>query len=82
LAFVSDRSGNYEIYVMDLTSRQIVNVSNHHTDDYSPAWSTDGRLAFASRRSGNWDIYIMDKTGALTQATQNQANDYQPSWRW
>jgi len=68
LAFVSQRDGNREIYVMDATcdnpdgcSQDAVNVTRHAADDWTPAWSPDGsQLAFSSLRDGSWEIYVLN----------------------
>jgi Tol biopolymer transport system component len=68
IAFVSQRDGNREIYVMDATcnnpegcSQDAVNVTRHAADDWTPAWSPDGsQLAFSSLRDGSWEVYVLD----------------------
>ena len=37
IAFVSDRDGNGEIYVMDADSKNQRNLTNHQSDDQEPA---------------------------------------------
>ncbi len=49
----SDRDGNAEIYVLDLETSALRNVSQHPSSDTDPAWSPDGDwLVFRSWRSG------------------------------
>lgn len=69
IAFVSQRDGNRDIYVMDaecLTEvstcdQNVVNVTRHPADDWTPAWSPDGqRLVFSSIRAGNWEIFAVE----------------------
>jgi Tol biopolymer transport system component len=71
IAFVSQRDGNREVYVMpaecanlaDGCSQNAVNVTRNPADDWTPAWSPDGkRLTFSSIRDGNWEIYAVDTT--------------------
>ena len=38
IAFVSGRSGNAEIYVMDADGGNQLNLTNHPEDDIAPAW--------------------------------------------
>jgi len=52
LAFASNRSGNFQIYVHRLSGGSEINISNVEADDYEPAFSPDGNsLAFVSTRS-------------------------------
>ena len=52
LAFASNRSGNYEIYVRRVDGGQDVNVTNDPGQDFQPAFSPDGKwIAFVSTRS-------------------------------
>jgi Tol biopolymer transport system component len=39
IAFVSNRDGNQEIYVLDLISGESWNVSNNPAADFWPSWS-------------------------------------------
>jgi len=64
IAFVSNRDGNNEIYVMDADGTKARDVSNSPADDHAPAWSPDGtRIAFASDREESADIYMMNADG-------------------
>jgi len=51
LAFVSDQTGNREIWVMPAAGGVAKQLTNHPSADYSPAWSPDGKgLVFVSTR--------------------------------
>ena len=39
IAFVSDRDGKVEIYVMDADGSNPINLTNHPADDWGPVWS-------------------------------------------
>jgi TolB protein len=82
LAFASNRTGNNEIYVLDLKTGALTNVSNSSADDSWPRWSPNGReLAFHSNRAGNYDIYVVGFDGSdLRQATTSPALDQWPDW--
>ena len=52
LAFSSNRSGNFEIYVRRIEGGQEVNITNDPGQDIQPAFSPDGTsIAFVSTRS-------------------------------
>ncbi len=84
LAFSSDRDGNYEIYVLDLTvaGATPVRLTTATGEDVGPSWSPDGSsIAFTSHRDGNAEIYIMTATGAQqTNFTNRPVDDFEPSW--
>src|SRR5437899_2932200 len=66
LAFVSDESGNLDIFTMKLDGTGKTNLTaNSSAVDVSPDWSPDGqKIVFVSRRdSGNREIYVMDADG-------------------
>ena len=63
VAFVSDREGNSEVYVLEITGGDPSNVSNDPSEDLDPSWSTGGNLLFSSNRDGNFDIYLKDVVG-------------------
>ena len=81
IAFVSDRDGNSEIYVMDADGENLTRLTNDPGDDYGPTWSPYGRIAFMSDRDGNNEIYVMDADGEnLTRLTNDPSSDYGPTW--
>lgn len=84
IAFVSDRTGFHDIYVMDAATGAVTDITRNSADDFGPAWSPDGkRIAFVSTRDdANGDIYVMNADGAgVTRLTYNVGHaDYTPAW--
>ena len=82
IAFVSERDGNKEIYVMNPDGSEQKNLTNNPAFDGSPSWSPDGkRIAFHSYRDGNREIYVMNPDGTdQKRLTNNPAGDKYPSW--
>jgi len=89
IAFMSDRDGNVEIYVMNAAPLEggtrgsnAVNLTKNWANDSRPAWSPNGqRIAFASDRWGNSEIYVMNADGSnAMNLTDNAADDFQPAW--
>jgi TolB protein len=61
LAFISTRDGNWELYVVDVSSGVELRLTNDPATDVAPVWSPDGRrLAFLSDRGGAWAVYVLD----------------------
>jgi Tol biopolymer transport system component len=81
LAFVSERDGNSEIYVMNVDGTGLLRLTNDAGRDVDPAWSPDGkRIAFASNRAGSSDIYVMNADGSnVVRRTQTGSSDA-PAW--
>ncbi|CAG0974586.1 partial Dipeptidyl-peptidase 5, partial [Anaerolineae bacterium] len=72
VAYASIRSGNAEVYILDLISHQEINVSQTLTHyDTQPVWSADGsKLAFASRQRASGQssrLIVVDKDGTNAQ---------------
>ena len=82
VAFVSERDGNDEIYVMDADGSNPVRLTNNAALDLSPVWSPDGsKVAFVSDRNGNPEIYVMDADGSNpVRLTNDAAQDVNPVW--
>ena len=82
ISFTSDRTGNLDIYTIDTNGENLINLTNHPADDYSPTWSPDGRaMAYVSERDGNPEIYVMDlNTKEQRRLTEHKATDIDPAW--
>ena len=82
IAFVSDRDGNSEIYVMDTDGSNQTNLTNNPSADSRPYWSPDGaKIAFESNRDGNFQIYVMNADGSSqTRLTGDATTDESPAW--
>ncbi len=90
IAFVSNRDGNFEIYVMDDDGGNLRRLTNHPDRDFSPSWSPDGKwIAFVSNRDGHVnirgrptdEIYVMDADGGnQLNLTNDPHDDRSPSW--
>jgi TolB protein len=63
IAFCSNRSGNWDIYVMPTTGGKAVQITSSAADDLHPTWSPGGnQLAFSrlGEVSGQWELWVTD----------------------
>jgi Tol biopolymer transport system component/uncharacterized protein YjdB len=77
IAFVSQRDGNPEIYVMNADGRGVTRITNDPQADGRPAFSADGQsLVFhSSRTAGKQQIWSVNLDGTgLTQLTKDSIN--------
>ncbi|MHB8095716.1 MAG: eIF2A-related protein [Candidatus Aminicenantales bacterium] len=59
IAFVSNRDGNDEIYMMDYDGGGQTRITFNRIKDYMPAWSADQRkIAYTTYRKSNPDLVI------------------------
>ncbi len=73
--------GGQDIYIMDIATRQWVQLT-HDTgvNDY-PSWSPDGRhIVYESVRSGRSDIWSMLADGSQQKQLTTSGNNQQPNW--
>ncbi len=82
IAFQSNRTGRYQIWVMDVdgSNERLVGVGSG--EDRHPAWSPDGQLlAFSSGTGGVREIWTMQADGrGRRQVTSLGAFSTFPSW--
>ena len=68
IAYVSDRSGRLEIYVVATApGSQEVAITNDGGQNVDPAWSPDGRL-IAYHSTGRGGVWVIPSTGGSTAA--------------
>jgi len=78
----SDRSGNWDIYVLSAEGKDLRPLTTNPSLDAGPRWSPDGReVAFYSNRSGHREIWIMPFTGGpARQLTDSESDRLYPAW--
>ncbi len=83
LAFVSNREGNEEIYLISSDGTELVNLTNSAGSDYNPVWSPSGRfIAFLSDReqSGSYKLYVMNADGTDQHKIYDGYVFTKPAW--
>jgi TolB protein len=75
--------GSSDIYLMDVASKQWVQLTHDGGRNDFPFWAPDGRhIVFQSSRSGKEEIWMMLADGTkLHQLTFTERNT-QPDWSW
>ncbi len=90
IAFVSERDGGREIYVMNSDGSAQTRLTMGLMENNNPAWNPDGtKIAFVSRREGRDLIYVMNSDGTNqvrlikppgSEVSPSWASDANPSW--
>lgn len=81
IAFVSNGTGNKEIYTCDFDGYDPRRLTNNNTITLFPAWSTDGKwMAFTSYKDGNPDLYIRNLSLGQETKIAKQGINITPAW--
>jgi tetratricopeptide (TPR) repeat protein len=65
IAFMSNRDGNWEIYLIKDDGSGLQRLTNDPANDGLPTWSADGKtLAFVSDQGGVWAVWAMNPDGS------------------
>jgi Tol biopolymer transport system component len=95
LAFASDRTGRFQIYVMHADGSRVHRLTHDSANDTEPAWSPDGsKLVFSSdrivdakdesaQRQGYviGHLWVMNPDGSrLRRLTRGSTDDRTPAW--
>jgi Tol biopolymer transport system component len=77
VAFAALQGGVGDIFVVDLETREVTNVTKDAFADSGPTWSPDGRsIVYVARISGNEKLFRLDvATGQKTQLTFGTHDD-------
>lgn len=75
--------GANDIYLMDIASKQWVQLTHDGGRNDFPTWSPDGRhIVFQSSRSGSEQIWTMLADGTKIQQLTFSGRNSQPNWSW
>ena len=82
LAFSWQRpDGNYDIYVMDIVSHKLMQLTRDSARNEKPSWAPDGRhLVFQSMRTGKWQIWTMLADGTEARQLTTEGENESPNW--
>ena len=75
--------GSSDIYLMDIASKQWVQLTHDGGRNDFPSWAPDGRhIVFQSSRSGREEIWMMLADGTKLHQLTFTGRNSQPNWSW
>jgi TolB protein len=75
--------GAQDIYIMDVVSKQFVQLTHDGGRNDFPSWSPDGRhVVFQSSRSGSLQIWSMLADGTNQKQLTFSGSNSEPDWSW
>jgi TolB protein len=76
-------AGNYDLYVMDLASHQLIELTRDSGENERPSWAPDGRhIVFETTRSGALQIWSMLADGSEPRQLTTTGRNESPNWSW
>jgi TolB protein len=74
-------NGNYDIYIMEIVTHQLVELTRDAGRNERPSWAPDGRhLVFESTRTGTRQIWSMIADGTEARQLTKQGQNESPNW--
>jgi TolB protein len=84
IAFTSNRNGFWDLYLLDLSSGDVTQLTNTPEYEGAPTWSPDGLfMAFESYEDNNLNILVGPADDPLSDSirlTTSTAADHSPAW--
>jgi len=75
--------GGQDLYIMDVVSKQIVQLTHDGGRNDFPSWSPDNRhIVFQSSRSGSLQIWTMLADGTNQKQLTTSGSNSEPDWSW
>jgi TolB protein len=76
-------TGNYDLYVMDIATHQLLQLTRDAGRNERPWWAPDGRhLVFQSDRTGRDQIWTMMADGSGVRQLTHSGKNFSPNWSW
>jgi TolB protein len=73
--------GNFNIFILDVASRQLVQLTNHEGRNENPAWAPDGaHIVYSNKRGASSQLWTMLADGTQKKQLTNQGSNEKPVW--
>ncbi|NMG82638.1 MAG: hypothetical protein GIS02_00325 [Methanosarcinales archaeon] len=80
IVFASNRSGNFDIWMMNMDGIGLMQLTNSPSNETHPA-AVDSKIVYVSDESGSRDLWSMDLNGSnKQQLTSSAADECMPAW--
>lgn len=78
IIYVSDKTGNLDLWLYDILSRNSFQITYHTSDDTMPAFSKNGKeiLFISFRQDGQGDIYKMDFDDIIQRSQAGLSDEF------
>ena len=74
-------AGNYDLYVMDIVSHELVQLTRDEARNERPSWAPDGRhIVFGSTRTGTRQVWSMLADGSQARQLTFEGQNGSPNW--
>jgi TolB protein len=74
-------NGNYDLYLMELATHELVELTRDAGRNERPSWAPDGRhIVFESTRSGTRQIWSMLADGTSVRQLTSEGQNESPNW--
>lgn len=81
IVFISNRTGNDELFMMDYDGHNQTRLTFNKVKDYMPAWSVDGKkIAYTSYRNNKAGLYILNPYEGTITEVKNIGTNFAPSF--
>jgi Tol biopolymer transport system component len=76
IVFSSNRSGNLDVWTLNLGTGELRQITDDGADDWDPAFSADGQsILWSSNRGGNLEIWMADAGGGRSRQITQDGED-------
>lgn len=74
-------NGNYDLYIMEIATHELVQLTRDAARNERPSWAPDGRhIVFESTRTGTRQIWSMLADGTAVRLLTTEGQNESPNW--